>query len=150
MGLIEHAKYELKLAGYNMDDKSEDNYAGIIGRAALDLIELFAKQGHSGFSSNVTLQIFNRLARFKPLTNELSDNPDEWNDITEQCSGEPTWQSKRNPSCFSHDMKTYYDIDDPDNNVYEKDDEGNLTGYACLKAKSERKMLEMTHDKRDA
>ena len=147
MGLIEHAEYELRLAGYDIDADydnidSEKDYANRIGQSALELIRLFAKQGHSGFSAIVTMKIFNRLVNHKPLTNELSNNPDEWQDMSEQ-NGYATWQSKRNCSCFSHDMKTYYDIDDPENNVYEKDEKGNLTGFMQLKPLSQRKMIEM-------
>ena len=148
MNLIEHAEYELKLAGYNIREVNEitcdKDYADKIGNSALELIKIFAKQGHSGFSAQTTLKIFNRLANHKPLTDGLSDNPDEWQDMTEQ-NGYSTWQSKRNCSCFTHDMKMYYDIDDPDNNIYERDAEGNLTGYMQLKPLKDRKMIEMKH-----
>lgn len=149
MSLIEHAEYELKLAGYNVNKEIKDidtdqDYADKIGNAALELIKVFAKQGHSGFSAQVTLKIFNRLVNHKPLTDELSNNPNEWQDMSVQ-NGYATWQSKRNCSCFSHDMKTYYDIDDPENNIYEKDENGNLTGYVQLKPLSQRKMIEMVN-----
>ena len=146
MGLIEHAENELKLAGYNIrnikDIVSDKDYADKIGNAALELIKVFAKQGHSGFSAQATLKIFNRLANFKPLTDGLSNNPDEWQDISQE-SGHPCWQSKRNCSCFSHDMKLYYDIDDPENNILEKDKDGKETGYMILKPYEQRKLIRM-------
>lgn len=146
MGLIEHAKSELTLCGYdiNFDNtktiESDSDYSNSIGKSALELIEVFAKQGHSGVSARVVLDIFNRLALYKSLSNDLTDNPNEWEDMHTYC-GEPTWQSKRNCSCFTHDMKSYYDIDDPDNNIFEKDADGQLTGYAVLKQLKDRKMV---------
>lgn len=152
MGLLDHAEYELKLAGYNIKNKkkieSSQDYADQCGRAAYDLLKLFASQGHSGMSAQFTLQIFNRLANHKPLTDNLSDNPEEWEDVSEY-KNEPkgtSFQSKRNSSCFSYDgLKTYYDMDDPENNIEELDDNGKPTGYVSLKPRDQRKWVETIH-----
>jgi hypothetical protein len=107
--LAAHAERELKLAG--LFDKDSD-YEGMLGEAVLELMEVFAKQGHSGFSAMLAMDLFGRLAKFEALT-ELTDNPEEWNDISEYQDGEPGWQSVRSPSCFSKDGgKTYYNLDD--------------------------------------
>lgn len=107
--LSDYARKELELAG--LFDKDSD-YNGMLGEAALELIELFAKQGHSGLSAALVRELFDKLASYKPLT-EISDDPDEWNDISEYQSGIPGWQSSRSPSCFSEDGgKTYWDIDE--------------------------------------
>lgn len=107
--LVEHAKRELELAG--LFDKDSD-YNGGIGEAALEIMEVFAKQGHSGASAAMTISVVEDLMRFKPLT-PLTSNADEWFDVSEM-SGEPMWQSKRQPSCFSKDGgKTWYDLDAP-------------------------------------
>lgn len=148
MNTIERAKRELKLAGYNpdfdrKDIKTTQDYADQVAHSVVELLEVFSKQGHSGMSANFTLQLFDRLVRHKALT-ELTDNPEEWEDMTEQ-SGRTCYQSNRQPSCFSEDMKTYYDIDDPDNNIYEKDENGEYTGYATLKQKQDRKFVELKH-----
>ena len=48
MNLIQHAQLELKLAGlFNKDS----DYGGEIGKAVLELVNVFEKQGHSGFSA---------------------------------------------------------------------------------------------------
>ena len=153
MNLIEHAKIELEKAGYNInyDGKidSDQHYADEVAKSVLELLELFAKQEHSGMSASFTLNLFNHLARFKNLT-PLTDDPDEWLDMVEagmiqknsQCS---RYQNKRCASCFSKDLKTYYDIDDPDNNIYEMDENGKPTGYATLKPEIDRKMIELKH-----
>lgn len=112
MSLVEHAKYELELAG--LFDKDSD-YDGMLGEAVLELVEVFAKQGHSGFSASQTLQIFNEVANYKPLT-AIGVSPDEWVDQSE-ASGVPMWQNKRRGTTFSRDAgKTWYDIDDPNLN----------------------------------
>ena len=109
-----HARKELELAG--MFDKEVDGSeaAGswniLCAEAVMELMEVFAEQGHSGFSASMTQELFSRLSKFEPLT-ELTDNPGEWNDISEMQSGKPGWQNQRSSSCFSEDGgKTYWDI----------------------------------------
>jgi len=108
-----HAERELRLAG--LFDKDSD-YNGMIGEAVMKLIRAFAGDGHSGHSAMLTLQVFERVARFKTLTPVTSD-PDEWEHVDEERAGHPgVWQNKRQSSCFSNDGgKTYYDIDADDN-----------------------------------
>lgn len=111
MSLVEHAKLELSLSGLLNKDS---DYGGGIGRAVLELVECFAKQGHSGFSAEWTLEVFDKLARFKPLT-PISGNPKEWFDHGNMGpNGERIWQNKRRGSTFSRDGgTTWYDLDDP-------------------------------------
>lgn len=107
--LVEHAKRELEIAG--LFDKESD-YSGGIGKAALEIVEVFAKQGHSGFSALLTIDVVSKLMSYKPLT-PLTDDAAEWLDVSEM-SGEPLWQSKRQSSSFSKDGgKTWYDLDTP-------------------------------------
>lgn len=106
-----HAERELRTAG--LFDKDSD-YEGMIGEAVLALVKVFAEQGHSGFSANLTLKVFDQVAHFKCLTG-LTDNPDEWMQVSPDImpNGDlPVWQSLRQCSCFSNDGgKTFYDID---------------------------------------
>jgi len=106
--LVDHAKYELELAG--LFDKDSD-YDGMLGKAVMELVEVFANQGHSGFSAHQTLKLFNEVANYKPLT-PIGKSDDEWVNVSDM-SGEPTWQNKRRSTTFSRDAgKTWYDIDD--------------------------------------
>lgn len=59
------ARRELTKAG--LFDPDSD-YEGMIAKAVMELIETFSAQGHSGFSSELTLQAFNYVARRRPLT----------------------------------------------------------------------------------
>jgi len=107
--LTDHAKYELELAG--MFDEDSD-YGGMLGKSVMELVEVFAKQGHSGYSAHQTLAIFAEVANFKNLS-PIGKSADEWVDQSE-ASGEPMWQNKRRGTTFSRDGgKTWYDIDDP-------------------------------------
>lgn len=92
--LTEHTKKELELAGFF--DKDSD-YDGGIGGSVLELIEVFAKQGHSGSSAMRTLQVFNMVVKFENLT-PLGTTEDEWMDC-----GDGLWQNKRNSVMFSRD-----------------------------------------------
>ena len=105
--LVKHAEYELKLAG--LFDKDSD-YEGMLGKAVLELVKVFAKQGHSGFSAHTTLELFELVASYKPLT-PIGTTKDEWEDFSEQ-SGYTIYQNKRRSTTFSRDGgKTWYDIE---------------------------------------
>lgn len=110
MSLVEHAEQELRSAG--LCDKDSD-YEGMVGEAVLDLVKTFADQGHSGYSAHMTLDIFSRVAAYKPL-GPLTSNPDEWMHIADDVAGnKTTWQSRRRPDAFSEDSgKTYYLLDE--------------------------------------
>ena len=109
-GFINHAEYELRRAG--LFDKDSD-YAGATGKAVMDLVKVFAGQGHSGASAELTLEIFDRVARYDVLTPVTSD-PGEWEDVSPYGSRDapPMWQNKRKLSLFSNDGgKTWWDVD---------------------------------------
>jgi len=73
--LTEYAKKELELAGWF---KKDGMYDGMIGTAVMELVEKFSKQGHSGYSANLVLQLFNKVADFKPLL-PIQGTDEEWN-----------------------------------------------------------------------
>lgn len=107
--LESHAKFEIKKAGLDSEDS---DYEGMIGKAVLELMKVYAKQGHSGFSAQWTRELFNKLANYETLTPITSD-PEEWVNVREGADGEPLWQSCRNPALFSEDGgKTWYNVDD--------------------------------------
>lgn len=58
--LVSFAKSELERVG--------EVYDGMVNEAAVDIIGLFAAQGHSGGSAKITTDIVNRLMRCAPLT----------------------------------------------------------------------------------
>ena len=93
----------------------------------LSLIKLFAKQGHSGASASYCLNIFNKLAHFKPL-GELNSDPSEWMEVSDNM-----YQSKRNPSCFSQDITYYYNIDKKNISKWKRLFVKNIKGLKLIK-----------------
>ena len=110
--LVDHARYELDLAGLGDDDA---DYGGALATAVMELIQMFADQGHSGASAAITIDLFAKLARFEPLTPITADAA-EWADVSD-ISGTPLWQNRRRSTSFSRDGGvTWYDIEDESRN----------------------------------
>lgn len=74
MSLVEYAESELRRVG--LFDKDSD-YDGMLGKAALEIVKVFADQGHSGFSAAMTTGLVEKLMRFEPLS-PLTGDEDEW------------------------------------------------------------------------
>lgn len=91
MNLKEHAIFELNRVGLFDNDS---DYNGEIGQSVMELIETFSNQGHSGASANIVINIFNELARYKPLGG-ITGVPDEWLDVSNNI-----FQNKRLGSVF--------------------------------------------------
>ena len=101
MGLREHAEREVELVGL-LDEDSD--YGGMVGRAVIELSALFGAQGHSGTSAAITLDVFEKVARFQNLS-PLTSDPEDWIDQSE-AFGRPMWQNRRNHQAFSKDGGT--------------------------------------------
>lgn len=100
--LEDYAKFELLNAGlFNKDSE----YGGLMGEAVMKMIKLFADEGHSGFSANMAINIFSKLARFEPLT-PLTGEDWEWNEVS---AG--TFQNKRCSHVFKGKDGKAYDIE---------------------------------------
>lgn len=72
--LSEFAKAELERAGWFSEDS---DYAGFVGVAVIELIQIFSRQGHSGLSANIVTGIFTKPAKFEPIT-PLTGEDEEW------------------------------------------------------------------------
>lgn len=109
MGLIEHAKTELEMSG--LFNEEADFYGGETGKAVLELIETFSKQGHSGMSAQIVTDIFHKLSMFKPL-GPITGEEGEWNDVSDLFGHKSiiSYQNKRCSSIFKEDKegKPYY------------------------------------------
>lgn len=107
MGLIDHAKTELEIAG--LFDKEGDFYEGMTGNAVMELIEIFSKQGHSGMSAPIVADIFKKLANYEPL-GPITGKDEEWNDVSNLIDGRTLFQNKRCSALFKEgkDEQPYY------------------------------------------
>ncbi len=98
--LIRHALRELELSGlFSLDD-----YEKNIAYNVLELLNLFSKQGHSGFSAGIVSKLFYKLSKYETLT-PLTLNQEEWMMISEGM-----FQNVRNSGVFKDapDGRPYY------------------------------------------
>ena len=100
--LLKHAERELKFIGYD----GKDEYNNMAKAAIMELLTTFANQGHSGFSANYIVNLFNKLAKYETLS-PLTGNDDEWNDVSDM-SGEMLFQNNRDSRVFKDATGTYF------------------------------------------
>lgn len=89
---------ELKLAGLLEKDGA---YDGMLGESVKELLLVFQKQGHSGYSAQATSKIFYDLIRGCPLS-PLTAQKDEWIDHSDGLK-----QNNRIPHVFMENGKAY-------------------------------------------
>jgi len=87
--LLEHAKRELLLVGYTLNDEEPRKEDRMMSDCLLSLVDHFESQGHSADSGSYCLDVFRWLARHEPLT-KLTGADDEWRDM-----GDGIFQNKR-------------------------------------------------------
>jgi hypothetical protein len=106
MGLVDHAKTELEIAGLLSEEG--DFYGGMTGKAVLELMEVFSKQGHSGMSAPIVADLFQKLANYEPL-GPITGKDEEWGDINDYGDGHPNQQNQREYGLFKYtDGKVTY------------------------------------------
>jgi hypothetical protein len=101
--MLKWATEELRLAGYDIND-SEDGPNRWLAEGTLELLKVFADQGHSGFSAPHAVSLFERLASWKPIA-PLTGADDEWGDAYDI---QGTQQNKRNSAVFKRDGQAYW------------------------------------------
>ena len=84
MSTTSHAQFELELAGFFDEDS---DYGGLIGKAVMELMGVFEKQGHSGMSAPIVASLFHKLANYKPL-GPITGKDEEWGDVRDFDDGE--------------------------------------------------------------
>lgn len=109
MELIQYAEKELSLIGSKDDEMQQ-----LMNSQILEILKVFADQGHSGFSANYLINKLDRLIRCKPLT-QLTGEDDEWVLAYTTRDGISVYQNVRCSSVFKEvqngkDIKCY-DID---------------------------------------
>ena len=120
--MVDYAKRELDILCPPDENGRKDPMQEMADKNVLDIIAMFAEQGHSGMTASYVLNILDRVLRFKPIT-PLTGADEEWKDI-----GNGEEQNKR---CFSvfrynHDNTTAYDSE---GKVFS--DDGGKTFYSC-------------------
>ena len=119
--LVAHARRELAALGMTptpplswldrqlirlrLKRRPEFDYNGAIAAGALELVEVFASQGHSGFSADYMRATVHKLFDFEPL-GPLTGEDSEWNDL-----GGGRYQNNRCSRVFKDEDGKAYDID---------------------------------------
>lgn len=105
-GVSSWAAREVELACQKEKEASEDSgewdYGVACYESALRAYQSLCRDGHSGFSIQITKSILNRLVDGKCLT-PIEDTPNIWNDVTGECNwkeGYQKYQCKRMSSLF--------------------------------------------------
>jgi hypothetical protein len=102
--MLKWAEQELRYAGYDINDP-EDGPNRWLAEGTLELLKVFAEQGHSGSSAPYAVALFEKLAMWKPIA-PLTGEDDEWNEV-----GEGTWQNRRNSAVFKKEDGQAYWMD---------------------------------------
>ena len=122
MIMIDYAKRELDILCPPDENGRKDQMQEMADKNVLDIVAMFAEQGHSGMTASYVLNILDRVLRYKPIK-PLTGADDEWNDI-----GNGQEQNRRCSSVFryNHDNTTAYDSE---GKVFS--DDGGQTFYSC-------------------
>ena len=115
MSLVAHAQKELAIIQQRVE--AEEDNQGIemqkkMNDHLIHLITEFEKENHSGLSASYAIQMFERLATFKPIA-PLTGDENEWVDHGDlHGDGSSIQQNKRRSSVFrqNNDNSTAYDI----------------------------------------
>lgn len=104
-----HAWREFRAAGWvDQNNKFNDEMQEAICMHVLKLLEVFHDEGHSGSSAPYALNVFDTLARFKPIA-PLTGEDWEWHDVSEYGGRDdgPVYQNKRCSRVFKDDTGAY-------------------------------------------
>jgi hypothetical protein len=118
--LLTHARRELAaLRGPNPEpDEMQDE----MDKCVLDVVRIFADQGHSGSSAAYAIGCIEKVLRFEPIT-PLAGTDDEWVEVAEE-DGKPLFQNARCGRVFKVGADgEAYDLDgfvfrDPDGSTW--------------------------------
>ena len=103
---VRRAEREFLAAGYiPLDKEQEDGPNKWIQQNVLELLEVFSRQGHSGFSAPFAVEMFRKLAMHEPLV-PLTGADDEWTDV-----GDGMLQNNRCSHVFKDVDGRAYDIE---------------------------------------
>jgi len=104
-----HALNEFKILGWmNEDGSFEDPMQAQICNHLMDLLYVFANEGHSGTSAPYTIKLFEHLANFKPI-GPLTGEDSEWEDVSSYNGDNVLYQNTRASHVFK-DRAGAYDV----------------------------------------
>lgn len=106
--LVKFAENELNIIINKCEDEESKEMQKRISEDILQVVEVFSRQGHSGFSANYAINLINKLLRFEPITPLTGEN-DEW--IKLDYNDDTKYQNKRCSRVFKDAEEKAYDIE---------------------------------------
>jgi hypothetical protein len=102
-----HAWAEFRAAGWvDENNKFNDEMQEAICTHVLKLLDVFHDEGHSGSSAPYTINLFSKLASFKPIA-PLTGEDWEWEHVYDHPDTVPVYQNKRCGSIFKDNNGAY-------------------------------------------
>lgn len=108
MNLIEFAKNELDIVLNKCEDEEGKEMQEMINKDILEIVEIFSKQGHSGFSANYAINLITKLLKYEPIT-PLTGEDNEWQLL--DYGDDIKYQNKRCSRVFKDKEGKAYDIE---------------------------------------
>lgn len=104
--LLDFAKKELDLLG--MTEDNTDIMDSSMREHILKMVEVFADEGHSGFSASFAINCLEKILKFQPIS-PLTGDDSEWTKI--EFGPEMEYQNKRCPRIFKTEDGVAYDAE---------------------------------------
>jgi len=125
--LNSHALAEFRAAGWTDDDgKFKEEMQEAICKHVLELLKVFADEGHSGSTAPYAVNMFKKLAMFEPLV-PLTGEDWEWAEVSEgvfqnkRCSRVFKQADRFNGQAYDLDGRVFYEWNERD---LEPDEDG--------------------------
>lgn len=125
--LHNHALAEFRAAGWTDDEgKFKEEMQEAICKHVLELLKVFADEGHSGSTAPYAVNMFKKLAMFEPLV-PLTGEDWEWTEVSEgvfqnkRCSRVFKQADRFNGQAYDIDGRVFYEWNERD---LEPDEEG--------------------------
>lgn len=97
MSIVGHAKKEFDVLGWPGDCDMQK----MVCDNVIEILEVFAKQGHSGSSAPYVMNLVKELGMFNPIS-PLTGEDSEWNEV------EGGFQNNRDSEVFKNDERGAY------------------------------------------
>lgn len=106
--LVTFAERELDIILNKCEDEESKEMQKEMNKDILQVVEVFSKQGHSGFSASYAINLIKKLLNYEPIT-PLTGEDDEW--IKLDYDSDTCYQNKRCSRVFKDKDGRAYDIE---------------------------------------
>lgn len=117
------AENELNIILSKCEDEEAIEMQRHINNDIMQMVQVFADQGHSGFSANYAINLLQKLLRYEPIT-PLTGADEEWTKL--DYNDDTTYQNKRCPRIFKNADGKAYDVE---GKIFS--DDGGKSWYTC-------------------